>query len=431
MNIFIKWRLISSIALDIFNEIQIEKLKDCWVDEECFIESISSQKYNLTEAYYIFNLLQKKGYLEMSVNNSDGKSLFALSPAIPIKNNEEVSLASLKWNKYVYIHSIDEKLTIASSLKPNVITINSLELSKLFVSLNNVTKNNDIEEINQAINSDTKRLFINIVLSLGYLEDKSTPDLTPQWEFHDRLFYSKTTYGCSVSHKGKKIEMPNNFSMPPITKAIAAEKRIKLEEIDNKTYQLLNAPYNQVLQSRRSRREFADSSLSFQLLSAFLTVSLKIQEIRSNIALEHKNFNYDIYLSPSPSGGALHSLETYLKVDRVDNIEKGLYHYNPLNNELEFLSSKIEIQEKKDLESTPQVKIIITSRIARTSYKYENIAYRLILIDLGCMLQTMMLTAESLQLKSYIVGAISKNTLSAIQIDENDEIIIGSLILGK
>jgi len=52
----------------------------------------------------------------------------------------------------------------------------------------------------------------------------------------------------------------------------------------------------------------------------------------------------------------------------------------------------------------PNIRQVVTSRFLRLSWKYEKIASRLILRDLGCLYQTLSLTAMALGLTSWIPG---------------------------
>lgn len=54
----------------------------------------------------------------------------------------------------------------------------------------------------------------------------------------------------------------------------------------------------------------------------------------------------------------------------------------------------------------PQIKLVVTSRFLRDCWKYESLALRLVLQDLGCLYQTLSLTATALGLATCILGAV-------------------------
>jgi oxazoline/thiazoline dehydrogenase len=62
----------------------------------------------------------------------------------------------------------------------------------------------------------------------------------------------------------------------------------------------------------------------------------------------------------------------------------------------------------------PHIRLVMTSRFLRNSWKYEKISYRLILQDLGCLYQTFSLTATALGLASCILGTVNSRRLGKI-----------------
>src|SRR5690606_8162808 len=53
------------------------------------------------------------------------------------------------------------------------------------------------------------------------------------------------------------------------------------------------------------------------------------------INLPHRpSVTVELSVRPSPAGGALHELETYVAVHRCQGLAPGLYHYDPLHHRL-------------------------------------------------------------------------------------------------
>jgi len=74
----------------------------------------------------------------------------------------------------------------------------------------------------------------------------------------------------------------------------------------------------------------------------------------------------------------------------------------------------------------------MTSRFLRNSWKYEKIAYRLILQDLGCLYQTLSLTATALGLASCIIGTVDSRRLGELMsLDPLVEPVIGEMTLSS
>jgi len=78
------------------------------------------------------------------------------------------------------------------------------------------------------------------------------------------------------------------------------------------------------------------------------------------------------------------------------------------------------------------MRLVITSRFLRESWKYEKIAYRLVLQDLGCLYQTLSLASTALGLASCIIGAVDARRLCEIlKLEPLVEPAIGEMTLSS
>ena len=121
----------------------------------------------------------------------------------------------------------------------------------------------------------------------------------------------------------------------------------------------------------------------------------------------------------SPSGGALHPIEAYLIVQRVDGLEPGLYHYHVGDHALEPLGAlkpkaarevaMLAVAGQEWFADAP-VQIVLAARFQRNFWKYRNHAkaYRVIQLDAGHLSQNLFLIAAELGLGAYITGAINE-----------------------
>ena len=115
---------------------------------------------------------------------------------------------------------------------------------------------------------------------------------------------------------------------------------------------------------------------------------------------------------PYPSGGAMYELELYLAVDRCQDLEPGLYCYQPQAHELVTVSGATESVQallqnaarSMGAADKPQLLIIITARFQRLAWKYESIAYALMLKHVGALYQTMYLVATAMNLAPCGIG---------------------------
>lgn len=148
----------------------------------------------------------------------------------------------------------------------------------------------------------------------------------------------------------------------------------------------------------------------------------------------HAADDFDVIKRTSPSGGAMHPTEAYLIVRKVEGIAPGLYHYRvgdhalqPLPLDAETITANADKHAKAG-EMSPldylawiavggqqwfadaHVLVVLAPRFARNFWKYRNHAkaYRVAILDVGHLSQTLLLTATELGLGSYITAAINE-----------------------
>jgi SagB-type dehydrogenase family enzyme len=161
-----------------------------------------------------------------------------------------------------------------------------------------------------------------------------------------------------------------------------------------------------VLETRQSPSEFADTSVDFEDLCGLLS-GVKITH-------EHNGTQYRAY----PSGGARYAPELYISTRDVDNIVDGIYHFNVRDDELEQLDIEPLQDEIADMSINNQpadapIIAIITAVLARTEGKYGIRGYRYAHIASGHLVQNLLLCAEVLELSGRPWGDILEEKIDA------------------
>jgi SagB-type dehydrogenase family enzyme len=182
-----------------------------------------------------------------------------------------------------------------------------------------------------------------------------------------------------------------------------------------------------VLSQRRSRRNYSDVSLSMKELSQMLWATQGVTAQSGRYAFR-----------TAPSAGALYPIETYVLVNRVKDLEAGIYHYDILNHKLEVLK-KGDFGMKISQAALGQTMLneaafvfIWTAVVARSKWKYRERAYRYIYMDAGHIGQNAYLAAETLGLGCCTVGAFFDEAVdSIIGIDGKNEISVYLCSVGK
>ena len=157
--------------------------------------------------------------------------------------------------------------------------------------------------------------------------------------------------------------------------------------------------------------------------------------------IAHAADDFDVLKRTSPSGGALHPTECYLIVQRVEGVAPGLYHYRIDGHALEPVSPAVAPPQPGDTGTQPlgdaatrawsadelrafariavagqdwfadaPVLCVLAPRFARNYWKYRNHAkaYRVAILDVGHLSQTLQLCATQAGLGPFITAAINE-----------------------
>jgi len=222
------------------------------------------------------------------------------------------------------------------------------------------------------------------------------------WEFHDLLFH-----GASRRHAGRRVGATFRFQgrleSPPAVKPPLSPQGIPLNKPTSKETE---TGFQDVLERRRSRREPGPRPITLAKLGEFLYRSVAIRQ-------RFAGGPQELLLRPYPSGGAIHELEFYIAVHQCEGLETGLYHYHAEEHALYRLrSDEGRLRELIGTAliswggayPTPNLFVTIAARLPRLAWKYEGMAYRIILLNAGAALQTMYLVATAMGLAPCAVG---------------------------
>jgi len=253
---------------------------------------------------------------------------------------------------------------------------------------------------------------IGQLLEAGFLLDATAdPDLAgPPWDAWGTTawsFYTQTKDTSFVSTDPVQIEAYRaNFARserPSSVRPAASDRILLLPRVRSR----LDVPYREVLEGRRTHREFADHTMdldSFSDLLHYTFAPLRFADAGEVGVLQ---------LRAAASGGARHECEAFIFVFNVASVRPGLYHYDNIRHGLEPVSAKAG---RADLEYltfgqgffTRASFGVLTAAVAeRMSWKYPHpVAYRMLLQNIGHMAQVFSMTATALGFGASITGAI-------------------------
>jgi len=233
-------------------------------------------------------------------------------------------------------------------------------------------------------------------------------------KFQQNTKYSRYSMGGGGLDWNNK---PNSYKNYPNSKKIILDKPKNLSVLT----------LNDVLKKRRSIRNFSEKPITKKQLSYLLWASTGIQR-------EEKGFKF----RTAPSAGALYPIETYLVINNVKEIPKGIYHYSVKDNSLEQLKTgdfSIDIY-KAALDQVmcrdSAVVFIWTAIFNRSKWKYGERAYRYIYLDAGHIAENLALASTSLSLGSCQIAALFDDEVNEIiNVDRENESVIYMSVVGN
>ena len=175
--------------------------------------------------------------------------------------------------------------------------------------------------------------------------------------------------------------------------------------------------FDEVMRKRRSIRSFSPKPINKEQLGYLLWASTGIQRKQGGYKFR-----------TVPSAGALYPIETYLVVNNVEDLAKGVYHYSVKVHLLEELKLG-DFRKEVTLAALGQrmcmeaaVVLIWTAIFFRSKWKYKQRAYRYIYLDAGHIAQNLALSATSIGLGSCQIGALYDDELNQIvNVDGSEE----------
>lgn len=175
--------------------------------------------------------------------------------------------------------------------------------------------------------------------------------------------------------------------------------------------------------TRRSVRDYAEEPMTIKEISTLLYVT-------QGITAEGKR--------AAPSAGALYPIETYLVVNNVKGLEKGLYHYIPEEHSLVIVKiGDLSADIKKagfsqDPLEKAAVDFIWTAVFERTTEKYGDRGIRFIHLEVGHISENLYLQANSMGLGAVAIGGFSDEEVNAfLGVDGEKESVIYINVVGR
>lgn len=184
-----------------------------------------------------------------------------------------------------------------------------------------------------------------------------------------------------------------------------------------------------VINSRRSLRQYSDDPLTLQELSYLLWCTQGIRRFKDGVAS---------YRSV-PSAGARHAIETWLLINRVEGLEPGLYRFLAFEHKLIEVDLGPDITERivagclgQGFVGNSAVTFIWAADAERMRWRYDVRGYRYLHLDAGHTCQNLYLAAESIDGGACAIAAFDDNEINQVlKLDGIKQFVIYAAAVGK
>ncbi|MBD2677099.1 MULTISPECIES: PatA/PatG family cyanobactin maturation protease [Nostoc] len=430
--------------------IAIESLKAGNTTTESLVQGLA-RLYGQAAGEQFAVMLQKldeRGWLSYAV--------LPLAVAIPMVDSAELNLTEPYWtqtrltlSRFAYQHSYDGTMVLESPLSKFRIKLLDWRASALLAQL---AQPQTLESLTPPpyLGPETAYQFLKLLFAAGFLTAESEPPALQLWDFHNLVFHSRSRSG---HHDYPLIDnIIDRWLDFPVVKPPMSDQIVPLPQPNLGALMYNDATLTEAIESRKSVREYDDNyPIAIEQLSELLYRTARVKELleaeewfgdfwRKNP--DHKlDFDYGkLSKRPYPSSGAMYELEIYLVVQHCRGLNLGVYHYDPLNHQLE------QLMESKDniinllgyswmgevLSPRPQIILVITARFGRIFRRYRAMAYAAVLKNVGILYQNFYLVATNMGLAPCAIGSGNSDTFGRlIGLDYLEESVVGEFALGS
>jgi len=238
-------------------------------------------------------------------------------------------------------------------------------------------------------------------------------------------FYDREDYEIEVPESDEQKKIP-----PPSFQREYSEDAELIDLVPPEDLKIGNTPFLKIVNNRKSRRKYTADPLSLEELSFLLWCTQGIKKVlRSGIGVRRT----------VPSSGAKSPFETYLVINRVTDLQPGLYRYISFNHKLLFIKSiedaeKIigELSYNQNFVAKAPVIFYWTAVPYRTEWRYTILSHKFIAIDLGLICQNLYMACEAINLGTCAIGYYEQNKIDKLfELDTDEEFVVLLAPVGK
>lgn len=341
----------------------------------------------------------------------------------------------LQLSRFALMRAEGGVLRLESPLNAVYVELHSPALAAVIGRLAQPCRPEELAQAMPGLGQDGARAVLRLLRDAAIVgaADQAEPPGQAQWSFADLLFHARSRAGRNLGGFGGTYHRegaadPLPAVKPPLPVAVV------LPTPDLAALRAADPPFAEVVEVRRSSRAHDDADpIGVDELGELLYRAARVRGVMHD-------GHQELSSRPFPGGGACYELEIYPLVSRCAGIEPGLYHYDPSGHTLGLVAAPgpptILLGEYSRItaamQTAPQVTLLLTARFGRVMWKYESMAYALVLKHVGVLYQTLYLTATAMGLAPCALGGGNSDAFcTAAGTDFYEETTVGEFIIGR
>ncbi|MEV7549452.1 SagB family peptide dehydrogenase [Amycolatopsis sp. NPDC089917] len=265
----------------------------------------------------------------------------------------------------------------------------------------------------------------------GRFAEDDDPELS-LWSPDELLFHTTSR----TWRPGGPADLPG-LGKPPVVKASTGEGPVySLYRPDLTERAATDPTLTALLENDHTCPEFTEGVLSAEQIGEFLFRGARIRSIGP--AHFPNGPAHSASQRPYFSVACLYELELYVSINRCSGLDRGIYHYDPLEHRLSLVNDDVsDLDAMLDMamigggnHRRPSALITVTTRMPRMASVLGGGAYATTLAHVGALQQTLYLVARAMGLAAHAVPVDAGDRVDrALKLEWPAEVGVGECVL--
>ncbi|MFI9647746.1 SagB/ThcOx family dehydrogenase [Streptomyces sp. NPDC052040] len=272
---------------------------------------------------------------------------------------------------------------------------------------------------------------IQTLISAGYIlpaDEAEQKTQTPHpwdvwganaWNFHTQLKDAPFLRGASQEMEAYEARITSRVRPPNVREEDPETPVLLLPRVRSE----MNVPFRSVLENRRTHRHFKEDRVGLDDFATLLHYSFAPMRFADSGVMGVQQ------LKSYASGGARHEAEFYIAVFNVHGVEAGTYRYDTIRHGLVPVEADLSraamerFTYDQGFFTTSSFGVVTTALTERMAWKYPHPrAYKLMLHNVGHLVQVFSMTASALGLGAAITGGFRDTEVeNALRLEGSSE----------